>query len=136
MPTQVASIGPALTLVQNQTYALPAKLCFLTALAAVDTSVDGITWVPLANATSGALAGSKFLRSTTANNIVVLKDASASQAGLLTAERQALLDATSQAVIDIDTFVALSNPSVPEMRTFMDKQAILNKLILVRLNQL
>ena len=133
MPTQVVSIGPALTLVQNQVYALPAKLCLLTALAAVETSVNGTTWVPVAG--TGNLVGSVFLRSTTANNIVVLKDASQAQVAMVTAERQALLDATSQAIIDIDEFVALPNPSVPEMRAFMDKQAMFIKLMLIRLNQ-
>lgn len=70
MPTQLISIGPPVTLVQNATYALPAQLCVITSSGPVDVSMDGTTWTAF---TSGGPSGAAFIRSTAANTIVTCK---------------------------------------------------------------
>lgn len=70
MPTQLLSIGPANTLVQNVPYALPASLVLVTTSGACETSLDGTTWTAL---TSGNMSGSVFIRSAGVNTIVTCK---------------------------------------------------------------
>jgi hypothetical protein len=70
MAIQLLPVGPATTLVQNQVYALPAQLCLVTSSAAVETSLDGVTW---AAHTSGELSGKVFIRSAGVGTIVTCK---------------------------------------------------------------
>jgi len=70
MPTQLLPVGPATTLVQNVTYALPAQLCLVTTSSACETSLDGSTWVAH---TSGNMTGAVFLRSAGVGTIVTCK---------------------------------------------------------------
>lgn len=70
MPTQLLPLGPPTILTQNVTYALPAQLCIVTASAAVETSMDGITWTAF---TSGNTSGAPFIRSTAVGTVVTCK---------------------------------------------------------------
>lgn len=63
------------TLLQNAIYALPARAVVITASGAVDVSLDGLSWTNLANATTGAVTGSRYIRSTGVNTTVLCKDA-------------------------------------------------------------
>jgi hypothetical protein len=84
MPTTLLSIGTTVTLVQNLAYALPARVTFLTASAAVEVSLDGTVWSALAGATTGVATGSNFIRSTLVNTVVICRNATigpATQAG-------------------------------------------------------
>lgn len=67
-------IGPANTVVQTTSYALPARAVRVLALAAIDISVDGNTWNALTNAnTIGADCAGGFVRctvSTTGTSII------------------------------------------------------------------
>jgi len=75
MANELLSPGITYTLVQNRLYALPSTVTFITSSAAVEVSLDGITWGALANATTGAVTGANFIRSTLVNTIVALKKA-------------------------------------------------------------
>jgi hypothetical protein len=72
---QLLSFGSAFTLNQNEGYGLPVKPAFLTASAAVEVSLDGVTWLPLAGADTGVIVGTRAIRSTLAGTIVMLKEA-------------------------------------------------------------
>jgi hypothetical protein len=64
MPYSIPAGAPT-TLVAGQTYALPARACFLAAPGAVEVSFDGTTWAALAGATpGGVMTGAAFVRST------------------------------------------------------------------------
>ena len=74
MPTEVLSCGPAVAILQNVVYAMPACKVRVHSLAAVEISVDGIAWDALTGSeTVGAEAASVFLRCPTGNTTVVLK---------------------------------------------------------------
>ena len=74
MPTEKLTIGPATTITEDVSYALPAKIVRIHALAALEISVDGSAWDALTGSdTVGAEAGSCFVRCTTANTTVVLR---------------------------------------------------------------
>jgi hypothetical protein len=67
-------IGPANSILQNIVYAMPARAVRVHSLAAVEISVDGSAWDALTNAeTTGADAGSGYLRCTTGNTTVLCK---------------------------------------------------------------
>ena len=70
MPIQLVPVGTPTTLVQNQVYALPAQLCFVTTSSACETSMDGTTWTAF---TSGNMSGGVFIRSAGVNTIVTCK---------------------------------------------------------------
>lgn len=70
MPTQLLPVGPATTLTQNITYALPGQLSLVTTSATCETSLDGTTWAAF---TSGNLTGAVFIRSAGVNTIVTCK---------------------------------------------------------------
>jgi hypothetical protein len=72
---QLLSFGSAFTLNQNEGYGLPVKPAFLTASAAVEVSLDGVTWLPLAGADTGVIVGTRAIRSTLVGTIVMLKEA-------------------------------------------------------------
>lgn len=67
------TIGPVHAITQNTVYALPARACWLTALAAVELSVDASTWVPFANSTLGGQVGSCFVRCPGGNTSITLR---------------------------------------------------------------
>jgi len=66
--------GVAVTLKANQVYALPSELTFITAAAAVSTSLDGTTWTALAGATTGAVTGAMFIKAA-ADTLIAAKEA-------------------------------------------------------------
>jgi hypothetical protein len=70
----VISHGVPTTLKANVVYALPSELTFVTAAAAVSTSLDGVAWTALANATTGAVTGSVFIKAA-ADTLVVTREA-------------------------------------------------------------
>jgi hypothetical protein len=74
MPTQLLPIGFPVTLIQNQVYALPARLTYVTSTAAVDISVNSSTWSALTGAnTLGVYTSASFVRCTTAGSSIVCK---------------------------------------------------------------
>lgn len=73
MPTQSIQVGVATPITQNVVYALPARKCFLQALAAVEVSIDNSTWAALANSTTGAPTSAIYVRCTTGNTTIVCK---------------------------------------------------------------
>lgn len=73
MPTELLSIGPAITLVQNQVYALPARRVLARSTGAIETSQDGTTFAAVTLTNNQAELAAVFIRSTGANNIVTLK---------------------------------------------------------------
>lgn len=75
MANELILLGPATSIVQNRVYSLPARLCYITALVAVEVSIDGSTWAALIDAeTTGAVTGALFLRCTSGDTTVVAKD--------------------------------------------------------------
>jgi hypothetical protein len=70
----VISHGVPTTLKANVVYALPSELTFVTAAAAVSTSLDGVAWTALANAITGAITGSMFIKAA-ADTLVVTREA-------------------------------------------------------------
>ena len=74
MPTEVISVGPPITLVQNQVYAMPGRVVRVHALAVLEISPDGLTFDTLtASDTVGTEVASGFIRSTSASNVITLK---------------------------------------------------------------
>lgn len=72
--TEILPLGYGLSMVQNQVYAVPAKVGRIHALAILEISPDGVTFDSLtASDTVGADVGSGFIRSTSANNVCVFK---------------------------------------------------------------
>lgn len=68
---QTLSAGPSYTLVQNIKYALPPGVNMVQSLAVVEVSVDNSTYAALTGAnTTGVNTAAKFIRSTTADNVV------------------------------------------------------------------
>jgi len=70
MPVQSVPVGPSVTLNQNVAYALPGRACLLTSSIALETSLDGTTWVPYV---ADKLTGGVFVRSTVGNALVTCK---------------------------------------------------------------
>lgn len=70
--TQV-TIGPVFSLTQDVAYALPARQVSVLALAAIEVSVDGSTWVTVATSTGGASIVGAFVRCHTGNTTAVFK---------------------------------------------------------------
>jgi hypothetical protein len=67
-------MGQPIAIAQNAVIALPVVTVQLLALAAVEHSVDGATFVALANsATSGASTSAGFIRCTTGATTVIVK---------------------------------------------------------------
>jgi hypothetical protein len=63
MATQSIPVGRPVTLTQNVSYALPARLCFVTSSAALEFSNDESTWTALTGAnTTGVNSGARFVR--------------------------------------------------------------------------
>jgi hypothetical protein len=74
MPTELLPVGPPTTLVQNQVYALPARLVHVSSVSAVEISVNGVAWNALTNAnTVGAPTSAAFLRCPGGATIVTCK---------------------------------------------------------------
>jgi len=75
MATTLLSAGSVLTLVQNQVYALPARMCRVRATGAIESSPDGdvsnFAAVTLSN--NEADLGSGFLRTTAIGVILSIK---------------------------------------------------------------
>lgn len=72
--TTLLTIGPAIDILQNVVYAMPARKVRVHSLAAVEISVDGTNWDALTGSeTVGAEAASGFLRCPTGNTTVMLK---------------------------------------------------------------
>jgi len=72
MPTQLLSLGPPTTLIQNVVYALPAQLCQINASIACEVSSNQSTWTALAN---DATTSAGFIRCPTGNAVVTVKSA-------------------------------------------------------------
>lgn len=68
-------LGSPLAIAQNAVLALPPATVQLLALAAVEVSVDGTTWVALTGSAtiSGVPTGATFVRCTTAGTTIVCK---------------------------------------------------------------
>ncbi len=78
MATTVLTIGPAHTLVQNQTYAVPGGRSVLihvqNNLASIEQSNDGNTWNAVTlDDDESFLCGGVFIRSTGVDTILTLK---------------------------------------------------------------
>lgn len=72
MPSAI-SVGPAFTMLQNVTYALPAKRVLARVSAAIETSLDGSTWNAVTLTNNQAELAAIFVRGTTANTLITLK---------------------------------------------------------------
>lgn len=71
MPTELLTIGPVHTLVQNQVYASPARACYIfTQGTAPEISNDGSTFAAIPS--NNVVAG-QFIRSTGTTTTVSLK---------------------------------------------------------------
>lgn len=67
-------IGPRNDMVQNQVYALPARLVYLTANAVLEVSAtSGGGFAALATSTTGAFVSTGFVRCTTAAAVARVK---------------------------------------------------------------
>lgn len=74
MPTELLTIGPQHSILQNVVYAMPAVAVRIHSLAMVEISVDGITFDALTGVdTIGAEAASGFLRCPGGNTTLYLK---------------------------------------------------------------
>lgn len=73
MPTELLTIGPVHTLVQNQGYALPARRVLARSTAAIETSQDNSTFAAVTLTNNQAELSAAFIRSTGATNLVSLK---------------------------------------------------------------
>jgi hypothetical protein len=74
MPTELISIGPPTAMLQNVTYALPARLVHITSSVAIDVSSNGTAWSALTGAnTTGVLTSGSFIRCTTGSASVTCK---------------------------------------------------------------
>ena len=74
MPTELISLGPPTAMLQNVTYALPARLCHITSSVAVEVSSNATVWSALTGAnTTGVLTSGSFLRCPTAVCVVTCK---------------------------------------------------------------
>ena len=72
--TYIVGYGAPMTMVQNEVYALPAKVGRIQALSVLEISPDGSTWDTLTSSdTVGADVAAGFVRSTGANNICCWK---------------------------------------------------------------
>lgn len=70
---QSIQVGVATIITQNVVYAMPARKCFVQALAAVEVSIDNSTWAVLAASTTGAASAAVYVRCTTGNTTIVCK---------------------------------------------------------------
>lgn len=63
MATSSIPTGRPVALVQNVSYALPSKICFVTSSAALEFSNNESTWAALTGAnTTGVSTGAAFVR--------------------------------------------------------------------------
>lgn len=72
-------VGQTVTMNQgalgNESYTLPIKTVWVTSTAAIETSLDEISWATLVNAnTTGAITGAKFVRSATPLALIMCKE--------------------------------------------------------------
>jgi hypothetical protein len=104
MALRALQLGDPTSILQNEVFALPAALCQIAATVACEVSVNGTTWVALANE---AVTAAAFIRCPTASSIVIAKKAVAGGA-------QSLLS------------LALSSPPAPlldRVLVYVDKNA-------------
>lgn len=75
MPTTMLTTGPPHTLVQNQTYAMPARLVYLHGQGSgFEVSNDGTTWQAVTLVVGQPFpVAAQFVRSTAVGSIVSLK---------------------------------------------------------------
>jgi uncharacterized membrane protein YfbV (UPF0208 family) len=74
MPTQSIQVGVPTVITQNIAYAMPARSCYVNALAAIEVSVDGSAWVAQTAVTnSSPVITQPFVRCTTASTTIVCR---------------------------------------------------------------
>lgn len=74
MPVEALSIGPVHDIVQNITYALPAKACYILADDALEVSLSYDSgFFSVAATTTGTVIAAAFVKCTTSNTKVCLK---------------------------------------------------------------
>lgn len=73
MPTEQILVGPATNIVQNQVYALPAKLVSITSTRVMQVSVDNSTFSDVTATTSGTTVTGIYTKCTTGAAVLVAK---------------------------------------------------------------
>jgi len=70
---ELLTIGPAVTMVQNQGYALPASRVLARVAGSIETSQDNSTYVAVTLTNNQAELAAVFVRSTASGTIITLK---------------------------------------------------------------
>jgi hypothetical protein len=75
MPAMHIPLGELTFIPQNVVYSLPWRLCYLQSSAAIQASVDGVTWSNLNGAElAGSICGASFIRCTGAAGAQIKAD--------------------------------------------------------------